>query len=82
MRKCEILSSIEFLTIFYFGPVIEFHVLKKKTTVILFYFKHPIKRKYFRVKNMKALLVVMNTTELVVKIRPEKKFKPVRDLNP
>ena len=55
---------------------------KKKTTVILFYFKHPIKRKYFRVKNMKAILVVMNTTELVVKIRPEKKFKPVRDLNP
>ena len=31
---------------------------------------------------MKAILVVMNTTELVVKIRPEKKFKPVRDLNP
>ena len=32
---------------------------------------------------MKApVLVVMNTTELVVKIRPEKKFKPVRDLNP
>ena len=55
---------------------------QKKTTVILFYFKHPIKRKYFRVKNMKAILVVMNTTELVVKIRPEKKFKPVRDLNP
>ena len=55
---------------------------QKKTTVILFYLKHPIKRKYFRVKNMKAILVVMNTTELVVKIRPEKKFKPVRDLNP
>ena len=48
---------------------------KKKTTVILFYFKHPIKRKYFRVKNMKAILVVMNTTELVVKIRPEKKIQ-------
>ena len=31
---------------------------------------------------MKAILVVMNTTELVVKIRPEKKFKPERDLNP
>ena len=31
---------------------------------------------------MKAILVVMNTTELVVEIRPEKKFKPVRDLNP
>ena len=31
---------------------------------------------------MKAILVVMNTTELVVKIRPEKKLKPVRDLNP
>ena len=55
---------------------------QKKTTVILFYFKHSIKRKYFRVKNMKAILVAMSTTELVVKIRPEKKIKPVRDLNP
>ena len=31
-----------------------------------------MKRKYFKVTNMKAILVVMNTTELVVKIRPEK----------
>lgn len=31
---------------------------------------------------MEAILVVMNTTQLVVKIRPEKKkFGPVRDLN-
>ena len=32
--------------------------------------------------NMKAIFAVMNTTRAVVKIRPEKKFRPVRDLNP
>ena len=31
---------------------------------------------------MKAIFVVMNTTWAVVKIRPKKKFRPVRDLNP
>ena len=31
---------------------------------------------------MKAIFAVMNTTWAVVKIRPEKKFRPVRDLNP
>ena len=47
-------------------------MLSKKPTVILLYFKHLMKRKYFKVTNMKAILVVMNTTKLVVKIRPEK----------
>ena len=51
-------------------------MLSKKITVILLYFKHPIKRKYFEVTNMKAILAVMNTTELVVKIRPEKNSGP------
>ena len=32
--------------------------------------------------NIEAILTVTNTTELVVEIRPEKKFRPVRDLNP
>ena len=78
MKKCENLSFTDFLmtsaialSIFYFVPVVEFHAIKK-TTVILLYFKHLMKRKYFKVTNMKAILVVMNTTELVVKIRPEK----------
>ena len=31
---------------------------------------------------MKAILAAMNTTILVVKIMPEKKSRPVRDLNP
>ena len=31
---------------------------------------------------MKVILAVMCTTWAVVKIRPEKKFRPVRDLNP
>ena len=31
--------------------------------------------------NMKAILTVMNTTQAIVKIRPENKFRPVRDLN-
>ena len=31
---------------------------------------------------MKVIYAVMNTTWAVVKIRPEKKFRPVRDLNP
>ena len=65
------LTSAIALSIFYFIPVVEFHAIKK-TTVILLYFKHLMKRKYFKVTNMKAILVVMNTTELVVKIRPEK----------
>ena len=51
-------------------------MLSKKPSVIPFYFKHPIKRKYFKVKNMKEILEVMNTTELVVKIRPEKDSGP------
>ena len=51
-------------------------MLSKKPSVILFYFKHPIKGKYFKVKNMKEILEVMNTTELVVKIRPEKDSGP------
>ena len=51
-------------------------MLSKKPSVILFYFKHPIKRKYFKVKNMEAILEVMNTTELVAKIRPEKDSGP------
>ena len=78
MKKCENLSFTDFLmtsaialSIFYFVPVVEFHAIKK-TTVIFLYFKHLMKRKYFKVTNMKAILVVMNTTELVVKIRPEK----------
>ena len=32
--------------------------------------------------NMKAIFAVMNTIWAVVEIRPEKKFRPVRDLNP
>ena len=32
--------------------------------------------------NVKAILVIMNTTELVVEIRPEKNYRTVRDLNP
>ena len=74
-------SSTDFLvastiasSIFYFVAVIELRAIK--TTVILLYFKHPIKRKYFEVTNMKAILAVMNTTELVVKIRPEKNSGP------
>ena len=35
-----------------------------------------------QILNIKAILTVMNTTELVVKIRPEKKFRPIQDLNP
>ena len=31
---------------------------------------------------MKVILAVMCTTWAVVKIRPEKNFRPVRDLNP
>ena len=31
---------------------------------------------------MKAIFEVMNTTSAVVKIKPEKKIRPVRDLNP
>ena len=31
--------------------------------------------------NIKAIFVLMNTTCAVMKIRPEKKFRPVRDLN-
>ena len=31
--------------------------------------------------NMKAILTVMNTTQAIVKKRPENKFRPVRDLN-
>ena len=30
---------------------------------------------------IEAILTVMNTTELVVQIRPEKNLSPVRDLN-
>ena len=33
-------------------------------------------------KCMNATLEVMNPTYVEVKIRPEKKFRPVRDLNP
>ena len=65
------MASTIALSIFYFVAVVELHAIKK-TTVILLHFKHPIKRKYFEVTNMKAILAVMNTTELVVKIRPEK----------
>ena len=32
--------------------------------------------------NVKAIFAVMNTTWAAVKIRPEKKFRPARDLNP
>ena len=32
--------------------------------------------------NIESILAVMNTTEPVVEIRPEKKFRPVRNLNP
>ena len=32
--------------------------------------------------NIELILAVMNTTELVVEIGPEKKFRSVRDLNP
>ena len=31
---------------------------------------------------MKVILAVMRTTWAVVKIRPDKKFRPVWDLNP
>ena len=31
--------------------------------------------------NIESILAVMNTTKLVVEIRPEKKLRPVRDLN-
>ena len=57
-------------------------MLSKKPKVILLYFKHPIKRKFSKLTNMKAILAAMNTTILVVKIRPEEKFRPVQDLNP
>ena len=70
-----LVASTIALSIFYFVAVIELHAIKK-TTVILLYFKHPIKRKYFEVTNMKAILAVMNTTELVVKIKPEKNSGP------
>ena len=33
-------------------------------------------------ENPETIIAVMNTTKLVVEIRPEKKFKPARDLNP
>ena len=69
-----LVASTIALSIFYFVAVIELQAIK--TTVILLYFKHPIKRKYFEVTNMTAILVVMNTTELVVKIRPEKNSGP------
>ena len=32
--------------------------------------------------NIELIPAVMDTTELVVEIRPEKKFRSVRDLNP
>ena len=70
-----LVASTIALSIFYFVAVIELHAIKK-TTVILLYFKHPIKRKYFEVTNMKAILAVMNTIELVVKIRAEKNSVP------
>ena len=57
-------------------------MLSKKPKVILLYFKHPIKRKFSKLTNMKVILAAMNTTILVVKIRPEEKFRPVQDLNP
>ena len=60
-------------SIFYFAAVI--HAIKK-TTVILVYFKHPIKRKFSKLTNIKAILAAMNTTELVVKIRPKKNSGP------
>ena len=60
-------------SIFYFVAVI--HAIKK-TTVILVYFKHPIKRKFSKLTNIKAILAAMNTTELVVKIRPKKNSGP------
>ena len=69
-----LVASTIALSIFYFVAVIELQAIK--TTVILLYFKHPIKRKYFEVTNMKAILAVMNTTELVVKIRPERNSGP------
>ena len=31
---------------------------------------------------MRVIFAVMNTTQAVVKIRPEKKFRPLQDLNP
>ena len=31
--------------------------------------------------NIESILAVMNTTKIVVEIRPEKKLRPVRDLN-
>ena len=29
--------------------------------------------------NIEAILAIMNTAELVIEIKPEKKFRPVRD---
>ena len=31
---------------------------------------------------MRVIFAVMNTTQAIGKIRPEKKFRPVQDLNP
>ena len=31
--------------------------------------------------NIESILAVINTTKIVVEIRPEKKLRPVRDLN-
>ena len=31
--------------------------------------------------NIESILAVMNTTKIVVEIRPEKNLRPVRDLN-
>ena len=88
MRKCEILSSTDFLmastialSIFCFVAVIELRAIKKPT-VILLYFKHPIKRKFSKLTNMKAILAAMNTTILVVKIRPEKKNQARTGIEP
>ena len=40
---------------------------------------------YFSLKvfiyNWIVILIVKNTIELVIEIKPEKKFRPVRDLN-
>ena len=45
--------------------------------------KQSQKRKRLKLVNViKAILVAINTTELFVEIRPEKIFRPVRDLNP
>ena len=48
------------------------HTLNEKTN------KQTNKKK----TNMKVIFTVMNTTCAVVRIRPEKRFRPVRDLNP